>query len=1181
MNDIRVDLDGVRKRLVAGLSDGVAIALSLAMMCGTRLVALREPARRQEAWHAARPLLVFAAAYIAAWSYMLIASFLGKQPPVAPLFLPGAVLLCALLLTPPRSWWHYLVAAFLIQVPILAYSHLPLWWNVVGFIPDAIEPLIAVGLMCLFIEIPPRFASLREVSTYTACVVAAVIVSATVGSAVNAAAGQSYATSWRTWFLGDALAGLVLAPTFLAWIAVGYRGLRASSRRRFAEAVLLFGGLLVMGVAVFDTRVTRLLGSGIEPRFAPALIYLPVPLLLWAAVRFGPRGIKSALTLILVLAIPAVANGMGPFASRPVATLTIQANVFTLQLFLLVIGVPLLFLAVVVHDHARAESALRASEDRYRGVVETQTELVSRFLPDTTLVFVNEANARFFGKPKEEIIGAKWLDLVPPSARATVLAHIQSLVEQPGIHTIEHEAVGADGSVRWQQWVDRSICDADGTVIELQGIGRDITERKRIERELQASEARYRDLVESQTELICRYLPDGTLTFVNDAYCRHFGRPREALLGTKFPDLLPPAQAERAREGLGRLAAQPRVVTDEHEVVLPDGSIGWQQWVEHAILGVGGQVVEVQAIGRDITERKRAEEALRASETRFRAAFESAATGMMLVDASGHAVQVNQPVIAMLGYSEEELRALTFADVTYPDDVDANLTLFRRALAGEIDSYQMEKRFIHKRGHLVWCLLSAGVVRDTAGRTHYLIGHLEDITARKHLEREREEARAKAEQQAEQLDRLFEGMGESVFVYDQQGRVVRTNAAARRLLGLDAAPLDFYRLPAETRLALYAPLDGQKEEAHLLAPEDWLTARALRGDVLDGAEARDIRMSTLDGRELEVSASVAPLHDQAGQVVGAVLILSDRTERNQLAREREEARASELAQREVIRHMDDFLIIAAHDLRSPLTATKLRVQIVARRIGRLIAAYAEHDPRRSEAMDDPALDVDGLETALQDANAGLMRLERLFNRLLDVSRIRTGTLELNPEPTDLAAILQQVVEEHRLLAPERVIELDLPNPDMPLATTADPDRIGQVITNFVTNALRYSPDDQPVEVSGCLLEQEGVRVAVRDHGPGIPVWERERIWTRFGRLSTVQRRFDTDTGLGLGLYISHEIVHRHGGQIGVESEVGRGATFWFTLPRDAMPATESDTACEIAEIATERGGDHIPPSPAP
>ncbi|HEU5437766.1 MAG TPA: PAS domain S-box protein [Ktedonobacterales bacterium] len=1181
MNDIRVDLDGVRKQLVTRLNDGVAMALSFAMMWGTQLIALREPGRREEAWHAARPVLVFAAAYITAWSYLLIAAFLGDQPPPAPLFLPGAVLLCALLLAPPRRWWLYLAAAFLIQVPILAYLHLPLWWNVVGFIPDAVEPLIAVALMLRFISVPPRFASLRDVSVYTVCVVAAVVVAATLGSTVNAVlGGQPYWTSWRTWFLGDVLADLVLASAILLWIAAGYRGLRTRSRQRYVEAVLLYGSLLVMGVMVFDTRLTRLLGTETEPGYARALIYLPVPLLLWAAVRFGPRGITSALSLILVLAIPAVADAMGPFASRSIPAVATQANIFTLQLFLLVIGVSLLFLAAVVQDHARAEAALRASEDRYRSVVETQTELVSRFLPDTTLVFVNEANARFYGKSREEVIGTKWLDLVPPSAREPVRVHLQSLLEQPGIHTIEHEAVRPDGSVRWQQWVDCTICDADGKVIELQGIGRDITERKRMEQEMQASEARYRDLVETQTELICRYLPDGTLTFVNDSYCRHFGRSREALLGAKFPDLLPLAQAERAREGLSRLAAQPRVVTDEHEVVLPNGRIGWQQWVEHAIYGAGGQVIEVQAIGRDITERKRAEEALRASEERFRAAFESAAVGMMLVDSSGHAIRVNQPLTAMLGYSEEELRSLTFADITYSDDVDANLTLFRRALAGEIDSYQMEKRFIHRQGHLVWGLLSAGIVRDTAGEVIYLVGHLEDITSRKQLEREREEARAKAEQQAEQLDRLIEGMGEGVFVYDQQGQVVRTNAVARRLLGLDNVPLDYYHLPAEMRLALYAPLDGQ-EEAHLLTPENWLTARALRGDVLNGAEARDIRMRALDGRELEVSASVAPLHDQAGQVVGAVLILSDRTERNQLAREREEARANELAQREVIRHMDDFLIIAAHDLRSPLTATKLRVQIVARRIGRLIAANTEHDPRRSVAPDDPALDVDGLETAMHDANAGLMRLERLFNRLLDVPRIRTGTLELNPEPTDLAAILRHVVEEHRLLAPERLIELDLPNPEMPLATTADPDRIGQVITNFVTNALRYSPADQPVEVSGCLLQDEGVRVAVRDHGPGIPVRERERIWTRFGRLNTTQQRFDTDTGLGLGLYISNEIVKRHGGQIGVESEVGHGSTFWFILPDGAKSTAESDASRETAEIATELRADHIPPSPAP
>jgi PAS domain S-box-containing protein len=144
----------------------------------------------------------------------------------------------------------------------------------------------------------------------------------------------------------------------------------------------------------------------------------------------------------------------------------------------------------------------------------------------------------------------------------------------------------------------------------------DITERKRAEQALRASEARYRTLVESQTELICRYLPDTTLTFVNDAYCRFFGRPREELIGTRFLDLVPEASRDQVLKIVAGHSEVPRV--SEHEVLRPDGTVGWQEWVDRTFVGADGSVVELQGIGRDISVQKRAEMALRESEEALR-----------------------------------------------------------------------------------------------------------------------------------------------------------------------------------------------------------------------------------------------------------------------------------------------------------------------------------------------------------------------------------------------------------------------------------------------------------------------------------------------------------------------------------------------------------------------------------
>jgi hypothetical protein len=188
MNTVLDRLDPLRKKLVAYLNTiRAALPAWRSKRWSIRFVSLRSQVRRQVTWSMARPLLVFAAAYIVAWSYLFVATFLGHHPPPAPFFPPAAVLISALLLAPPRRWWLYLVAAFLIQIPILAYLHLPLWWNLLGFTPDALEPIVAVGLIRYFMmPLPPRFSSQREVSIYTACVIVAVILAATVGSAVSA-----------------------------------------------------------------------------------------------------------------------------------------------------------------------------------------------------------------------------------------------------------------------------------------------------------------------------------------------------------------------------------------------------------------------------------------------------------------------------------------------------------------------------------------------------------------------------------------------------------------------------------------------------------------------------------------------------------------------------------------------------------------------------------------------------------------------------------------------------------------------------------------------------------------------------------------------------------------------------------------------------------------------------------
>jgi signal transduction histidine kinase/PAS domain-containing protein len=282
-------------------------------------------------------------------------------------------------------------------------------------------------------------------------------------------------------------------------------------------------------------------------------------------------------------------------------------------------------------------------------------------------------------------------------------------------------------------------------------------------------------------------------------------------------------------------------------------------------------------------------------------------------------------------------------------------------------------------------------------------------------------------------------------------------------------------------------------------------------------------------------------------------------DRDRLLRQRAASEARVLALEDTRHRMDEFLGIAGHELRTPLTTVKGNVQLAERRARKLLgntsaagAATAASDA--PEPIHDAELRT--LPVLLARAAAAADRLDRLVNDLLDVSRIQAGRLEMRPEPCDLATIVRDRVEEQRPSEPERDIRLRLPADAVPVV--ADPDRIGQVVANYLSNALKYSEAEMPVTVS---VAREGalVRVAVSDRGPGLSPEERERVWERFYRATSVTTRNGSGVGLGLGLHIARTIVERHGGTVSIESEVGKGSTFWFTLPLAPMPAAADTT----------------------
>lgn len=285
-------------------------------------------------------------------------------------------------------------------------------------------------------------------------------------------------------------------------------------------------------------------------------------------------------------------------------------------------------------------------------------------------------------------------------------------------------------------------------------------------------------------------------------------------------------------------------------------------------------------------------------------------------------------------------------------------------------------------------------------------------------------------------------------------------------------------------------------------------------------------------------------------IVGVIISVAaggaERT-RQRLRREQAAAQARELAAHQMNERVDEFLSILSHELRSPLTGIKAALQVLDRRLSRLAEQETGTRPDTARRLEQ-TLDT------LAIAEREVERQNRLIGDLLDISRIRAGKLEYHMAPVDLAPLLREATAAQQLAWPARTITLAVPAAPVPVR--ADADRIAQVVTNFLTNALKYTPSDKPIEV---LLAQDTstARIAVRDHGRGLSGEQQRHIWDRFHRVPGIEQQSGS-AGLGLGLYICKNIVERHGGAVGVESATGRGATFWITLPLESSCATAPD-----------------------
>jgi len=313
--------------------------------------------------------LVFGLVYYVAYRH---AMSLGQET-ASPFWYPDAVLLSALLVTRQNKWWMYLLGPLPIRLFFVPSSN-PLWFLLATYANDSLKAYLSALLLQFFLKDPTRFDTLRDFLIFV--VVAGLLspaVSAFEGALSRSLLGDSFWPAWEQWFLGNALASIILTPLILYWVIGGWTALRSQTLRTRLEAFLAFTGLAVTAFFAFGHKTAS------YP--SPVILYTPVPFLLWIAVRFGVRGASTALTGIAFLLFDGAARGHGPFlADSPLH----------IQFFLFVIGVPSIFVAVLSRERQQGNKllrqayvTLRESERRFREMADSSPVRVYRPDPGT------------------------------------------------------------------------------------------------------------------------------------------------------------------------------------------------------------------------------------------------------------------------------------------------------------------------------------------------------------------------------------------------------------------------------------------------------------------------------------------------------------------------------------------------------------------------------------------------------------------------------------------------------------------------------------------------------------------------------------------------------------------------------------------------------------------------------
>jgi PAS domain S-box-containing protein len=487
---------------------------------------------------------------------------------------------------------------------------------------------------------------------------------------------------------------------------------------------------------------------------------------------------------------------------------------------------------------------------------------------------------------------------------------------------------------------------------------------------------------------------------------------------------------------------------------------------------------------------------------KFNTIFNLTSAASKIIGSDLTILKVNKAVTELLGFSAEEIegtRIVDYACEEYKQHwLDLQISLWER----KVPFLKLEACLVRKDKSLAWVNVTTILFNDKG--VTYGFSVLDDISYKKEYEESErqlnkalghskkvQEELLKSEQH---LAKILDTMAEGVGIIDKTGQLTYANKMAQKILGLTEKEI-------KERTYHDTKWQNKRIDGSPLPPEEHPMSIMLATgkQVFD----HEIAVQPQAGDLYYVSINASPIHDEHGNIVGGIGTFMDVTNR-----------------RKVIQQKDEFISVASHELRTPVTTLKASLQL-------LTATPQSHVAER-------------LPVLLQKANRSLNRVSTLITDLLNATNLNEGYLQLNKTKFLISKLVNDCCDHVQLLHEYSIFT----EGDLDLEVYADTNRIDQVIVNFVNNAIKYAPDSKEIRIR-IERANEFAKISVIDQGHGIPPEKQQYLFDRYFRVDTSGLNY---SGLGLGLYINAEIIKKHGGQVGVESELGKGSTFWFTLP---------------------------------